>query len=112
LGVIDQCNKKANLTGSAPVFSYWFTYAAPLLDDRVGVPHCTDITYAFDNTLLSDQLTGNTPTARRLAELMSKALVRFAEVGDPSHPELHWPKYTLENKETMVFDTQVTAQKN
>jgi len=112
IGALDQCSKKATLAGSAPVFSYWFIYAAPLLDDRVGVPHCTDITYAFDNTLLCDQLTGNTPTARRIAEVMSKSLVRFAEVGDPSLPELNWPKYAPEEKATMVFDTQIAVKKN
>jgi len=89
--------------GSAPGYGYWFTYAPDLLDGRMGVPHCTDIAYAFDNCERADQLTGNTPTAKRIAAEMADAFIRFARTGDPAGPHLAWQRHDR-SVPTMVLD--------
>lgn len=36
---------------------------------------------------------------------MSEAWIAFAKEGDPNHPGIPaWKPYTLENRETMIFD--------
>ncbi|MEG3176716.1 carboxylesterase family protein [Sphingomonas sp. RB3P16] len=89
--------------GGAPGYGYWFTYAPDLLDGRIGVPHCTDIVYAFDNCERADQLTGNTPDANRIAATMADAFIRFARTGNPAGPRLPWRPHDR-SVPTMVFD--------
>ncbi|NWK98687.1 hypothetical protein DM806_24095 [Sphingobium lactosutens] len=99
--------KKAQ--GGAPAYGYWFTYAPDLLDGRVGVPHCADIAYAFDNCERTDQLTGNTMTANKIADVMAAAFVRFAADGNPAGTDLAWPRHG-EAVETMIFDRSSGAK--
>ena len=102
---VDQALIKA--AQSSQVYSYWFTYNPPaVLDGRIGAPHCADIPYFFDNAALCDQQTGNSPEANSIADLMSDALVQFAATGNPSRPQLAWPSFSPERRETMVFDVQ------
>ena len=106
---LDQCRKKQAL-GAAPVYSYWFTWASPILDGRIGVPHGSDIPGAFDNTANSDQFTGNTPEARRLAKVMSQAWINFATTGNPSQPDHAWPAWDPNVFQTMIFDNRVRVE--
>jgi para-nitrobenzyl esterase len=100
---VDQAIKKHAL-GRAPVYSYWFTLATPVLDGRIGCPHGMDLPAAFDNTARCDQFTGNTPEARHAAKLLSQAIVNFATNGNPSQPGLAWPAFDSKRLATMVFD--------
>ncbi len=108
---LDQARKKHALM-AAPVFSYWFTWPTPVLDGQVGVPHGSDVPAAFNNTALADQFTGNGPEARRVARLMSRAWVNFATTGDPSQPDLVWPRYDPINIQTMVFDSHSRVERD
>ena len=103
LGALDQCLQKAAL-GGAPVWRYWFRYAPALLDGRIGVPHCADIAYFFDNCAACDTLTGNTPEAHALAARASAALLQFAANGRPDLPRATWPAFTADGGSTMVYD--------
>ena len=105
LGVLDQCLQKAAL-GGAPVYRYWFRYAPALLDGRIGVPHCADIAYFFDNCAACDALTGDTPEARAVAARASGALLQFAATGRPDLPQAAWPAFTADGSATMVFDRE------
>ena len=50
-------------------------------------------------------MTGGTPEAYRLSDLMSSAWIAFIRTGNPNVEGLpEWPKYTAENGNTMVFD--------
>jgi para-nitrobenzyl esterase len=100
---VDQAIKKHAL-GGAPVYSYWFTLATPVLDGRIGCPHGMDLPAAFDNTARCDQFTGNTPEAQHAAKLLSRAIVNFATNGNPSQPGLTWPAFDSKRLATMVFD--------
>ena len=105
LGVLDQCLQKAAL-GGAPVYRYWFRYAPALLDGRIGVPHCADIAYFFDNCAACDALTGNTPEANALAARASAALLQFASSGRPDLPGAASPAFTADDGSTMVYDRE------
>jgi para-nitrobenzyl esterase len=102
---VAQATKKSAL-GAAPVYSYWYTLATPVLDGRIGCPHGMDLPAAFDNTARCDQFTGNTPEAQHAAKMLSRAIVNFAASGNPSQPGLAWPAFDSERLATMVFDAR------
>jgi para-nitrobenzyl esterase len=100
---VDQARKQHAL-GGANVYSYWFTWATPVLDGRLGAPHGIDLPCAFDNVARCDQFTGNEPDAQKIAKLMSRAWLNFATSGNPSQPGLEWPAFEPTRSATMVFD--------
>jgi para-nitrobenzyl esterase len=102
---VDQATKKHAL-GAAPVYSYWYTLATPVLDGRIGCPHGMDLPAAFDNTARCDQFTGNTPESQHAAKMLSRAVVNFATNGNPSQPGLAWPAFDSQRFATMVFDAR------
>jgi para-nitrobenzyl esterase len=102
---VDQATKKHAL-GAAPVYSYWYTLATPVLDGRIGCPHGMDLPAAFDNTARCDQFTGNTPETQHAAKLLSRAIVNFATTGNPSQPGLAWPAFDSQRLATMIFDAR------
>jgi para-nitrobenzyl esterase len=106
---VDQATKKYELR-AAPVYSYWYTLATPVLDGRIGCPHGMDLPAAFDNTVRCDQFTGNTPEAQHVARLLSKAIVNFATSGNPSQPGLAWAAFDSQRLATMVFDAHTRLE--
>ena len=84
---VEQAAKKHALR-AAPVYSYWYTLATPVLDGRIGCPHGMDLPAAFDNTARCDQFTGNTLEAQLAAKMLSRAIVIFANSGNPRQPGL------------------------
>jgi len=107
-----QAARKAAL-GAAPAYSYVYAWRTPMLDDRPGVFHSSEVSFVMDNAELCDQYSGRTPEALALAKQMSSAWVSFARTGNPNHAGLpHWPAFTAEGNETMVFNTECAARKN
>ena len=72
----------------APVYCYQFDWQTPILDGRPMAFHCAEIAFAFDNTTLAENMTGDGPEARSLAEKVSDAWIHFARTGNPNHPGL------------------------
>ena len=67
----------------------------------------------MDNAELCDQYSGRTPQALALAKQMSAAWASFARTGNPNHAGLpHWPAFTAEDNETMVFNTACEVRRN
>ena len=60
----------------APVYQYYFTWQAPMLEDA-GAWHTAELAFCFDNTKRCEQGTGNTSEAQALAKKMATA--RMAE---------------------------------
>lgn len=50
-------------------------------------------------------ITGDRPDKCELAQSMSEAWIAFTRNGNPSHKGIpNWAPYTMENRETMIFD--------
>ena len=89
----------------APVFTYFFTWQSPMLEDA-GAWHTAELAFCFDNTKRCEQGTGNTPEAQKLAKTMAAAWANFARTGNPSHHGLTWKPFEPERCPTMVFDNK------
>jgi para-nitrobenzyl esterase len=101
----EQAGRKAAL-GGAPAYAYIYSWRTPMLNDRPGSFHASEIAFAFDNAEICDHYSGVTPQAFALSSQMSGAWVNFARTGNPNHAALpQWPAYTAEERATMYFDT-------
>jgi para-nitrobenzyl esterase len=87
----------------APVFTYFFTWQSPMLEDA-GAWHTSELAFCFDNTKRCEQGTGNTPEAQALAKTMAGAWATFARTGNPTIESLSWKPFEPEKCSTMVFD--------
>lgn len=92
--------------GKAPVWNYLFAYEYPV-NGGITSFHCSEIVFAFHNISEphSRVATGGGPVALALQDKVAQAWVNFARSGNPSQPGLDWKPYTLERRQTMVFDT-------
>ncbi|WP_379129001.1 carboxylesterase/lipase family protein [Paenibacillus sp. sgz500958] len=91
----------------APVWMYrydWTMPGHPLLSKAV---HAAEIYYVF-NTLPLLQRFGLeiTPIMERLADYMQGAWIAFAHRRNPGTDEMPWPKYTTEDRATLIFDSE------
>ena len=86
-----------------PAYAYQVNWACP--DDHRRAQHMTDIPLAFDNTDKTGAITGNDERARKMAAIVSETFITFAKTGKPDNALIPtWKPYSLENRETMVFD--------
>jgi len=82
--------------GKTNVFVYYFQWNTPLEDGKLRAFHTADLPLEMRLTLY--------PESEQLSTLLSGAWAAFARTGDPSQKRLPWPKYTLEQRATMMFD--------
>lgn len=83
--------------GGAPVWLYSMNYDAPLA--LLGGMRCAWHTVELP---LSHRAVYY-PEQEELSKTIAHAFAEFARIGDPSDENLHWPAFTLEKKETMLF---------
>ncbi|RFU62941.1 carboxylesterase/lipase family protein [Peribacillus glennii] len=94
---------------SAPVWMYRFDYESKVFDGALKAFHALEIPFVWNNLSHPEtaNMTGNDPHRYKLAEQMHRAWIAFAHHGDPNITELpDWPKYDLENRATMLFNTK------
>jgi carboxylesterase type B len=79
---------------------YDFAWRSPNFNGRLGACHGLEVSFVFD-TLGNgtEPLLGANPP-QRLADAMHAAWIAFASRGNPG-----WPKYELQRRATMRFDT-------
>ncbi len=95
--------KAAQNRGKA--YLYVLKWAAPAFEGRFGATHGTDLGLVFGNA--RDPITGNTPEARKMAEMIGSAFVAFAKTGNPNCDKIpEWKAYDSESRATMVFDLE------
>jgi para-nitrobenzyl esterase len=100
-----QAARKADL-GAAPAYAYVYAWRTPVLDNRPGSFHASEIAFTFDNAEICDHYSAGSPEAFALSKQISTAWVNFARTGNPNHSGLpHWPTYTGNTRATMYFDT-------
>lgn len=86
----------------AEAWSYWFTWASPILGGLLGSYHGLEIPFVFDNLDRPgiEMLTGGGGHLQPLADRMADAWLGFARDGDPG-----WPAYEpAGDRSTMRFD--------
>ena len=106
-GQVEEADVRARQ--GAPTWVYQFSL--PASDRSRGAPHTIDIEHAFDNLKKPGAMSGTGPTAMRVADQLSTALIQLARTGNPNHAGLpHWNQHTLPNRETMVFDTRTRLE--
>jgi len=95
-----------------PTWMYELDFRSPAEGGRLGAFHTLDIPLVFDNVDKPGALTGTGPEARACAAAMSGAFIALARHGDPNGPgpsgpaAATWPRYDLNRRPTMIFDTQ------
>lgn len=92
---------EARVAHEEPAYMYEFAWRSPQLGGRLGSCHALELAFVFDN-LHQDENKGlvgpNGP--QELASAMHAAWVAFATTGNPG-----WPRYALDRRATMRFDT-------
>ncbi len=83
---------------------YEFAWPSPAFGGVFGACHALEIPFVFDTLDLGpDQMQGSllgSDPPQELADAMHGAWVAFAATGDPG-----WPRYDLDRRATMRFDT-------
>jgi para-nitrobenzyl esterase len=120
IGVISETRRLASIRlverklaiGSAPVFMYLFTWETDVGNGLFRACHSLEIPFVFD--IVDDiPLTGSRPDKYELAAAVSDAWIAFARSGNPSHPGIpEWPKYTVDNRDTMILDVPCKVMKD
>jgi para-nitrobenzyl esterase len=101
---LEQVRRKA-AQNAAPAYCYRFDWQPPVLNGRPMAFHCSELAFVFDNTARCENMTGDGPAARSLANRMSEAWVHFATSGDPNHAGIpQWKPFDPATNGTMVFD--------
>ena len=96
---------------AAPVYMYFFTWKPS--GNALGACHGMELPFVFNNVALQREMTGGTPDAYRLSDLMSSAWISFIRTGNPNVTGLPtWEPYTAENGNTMVFDRECKVVHN
>jgi para-nitrobenzyl esterase len=91
--------------GAAPVYMYLVTWETPFLNGAVHAGHGEDVPLVFQNVEEARSMVGAGPRPQQIADEMSSAFVAFARHGNPDQRHIpHWARYTLERRETMIFD--------
>ena len=88
----------------SPAYAYQLDWATPKDGRKFGAPHASDIQLVFDN-IDKPGATAIGQEAQTMADIMSETFIAFAHTGNPNNKMLpNWKKYSLEKRETMVFD--------
>lgn len=92
--------------GKTPVYNYLFAWEYPV-NGGITAFHTSEIVFAFHNVGEPHMrvATGGTPTAFALQDKVSQVWINFARTGNPTQPGLDFRPYTVEEPQTMVFDT-------
>lgn len=103
-GMVIESERRARQNG-APTYVFQLNWNTPVENGRWKACHTLDIPLVFDNVKYGAQMTGTSPEAQRIADLMSGAWIAFAKTGNPDAPDLpHWEPFTIDKRATMVFD--------
>lgn len=95
---------EARAKSGSPVYAYQLDWATPKYGGKFGAPHASDIQLAFDN-IDKPGATAIGAEAQKIADIISETFIAFAKTGNPNNKFIpDWKKYTMLNRETMVFD--------
>ncbi|MCQ2144644.1 MAG: carboxylesterase family protein [Bacteroidales bacterium] len=109
-GAIKQSCLKSE-QGGAKVFSYLFTWQPKT--NYLAASHGMELPFMFNNVMLQPEMTGNTPDAHVLENIMSSYWISFIKTGDPNTAGLPtWEPFTTDHQATMIFDDECRIRVN
>jgi para-nitrobenzyl esterase len=89
-----------------PAWVYQLDFASPVEPVR-GAAHTHDIPLVFGTIGAEGTVSGTGPAAQAVSATMMRAFVNLAAKGDPNGAGVPaWPKHTLPQRQTMLFDTR------
>lgn len=96
---------EARAEAAASTYDYEFRWRSSGFGGILGACHCLDVPFVFDNLDAPgiETVVGDAPPGG-LAESVHRAWVDFVAQGDPG-----WPRYDLDRRPTMAFDTESTV---
>ena len=110
--VIRQATAKQAL-GGADAYVYLFAWKSTVNDGALAACHGMELPFMFNNVAVQREMTGGTPEAYRMADLVSDAWIAFIKTGDPNCKGLpRWEPFNPEENPTMVFDNVTELRKN
>ncbi len=108
-GAIKQATLKSQQKGGAPVYHYLFTWQPTT--NVLGASHGMELPFMFNNVALQPEMTGNTPAAHALEDIISSAWIQFIKTGNPNHKGMtKWEPFTPEKPACMIFDNTCKMQ--
>ena len=91
--------------GGAPAYMYLVEWPSPSFEGKFGAVHGVDLGLVLADPRIP--ISGNTPGARRMADVMGSAFATFARTGDPNCDLVpHWSPYDRASRTTMVLDEE------
>ena len=110
--VIRQATAKQAL-GGADAYVYLFAWKSRVNDGALAACHGMELPFMFNNVANQREMTGGTPEAYRMADLVSSAWIAFIKTGDPNTRGLpRWEPFNPEENPTMVFNNVPALRKN
>ena len=103
---------EARARSDEPAFAYQVDFTSRV-DPRRGAEHAIDVPLVFGTLDAGGSQTGTGAEARAASARMQDCFVAFARSGDPNCRSVpRWPRYTLQERATMIFDTDVRLARN
>lgn len=93
--------------GTGKTYMYYFAKKNTRYD-WIGASHGCELPYVFHNFNKEEELVSG-PVIPSLADQTCGAWTAFAITTDPSYNGVKWPQYSLENRETMMFNDDTTV---
>jgi para-nitrobenzyl esterase len=84
-----------------PTWMYWFTWATPAFDGRLGSCHALDVPFAFHTLHRNgvEMMTGDDPRRFEVADTFSRVVIDLAH-----HGHVGWEPYSLPTRPTRRID--------
>ena len=110
--VIAQATAK-QAQGGADAYVYLFAWKSAVNDGALAACHGMELPFMFNNVANQREMTGGTPEAYKMADLVSSAWIAFIKTGDPNCKGLpKWEPFNPEDNPTMVLDNVPALRKN
>ncbi len=93
--------------GTGKTYMYYFAKKNTRYD-WIGASHACELPYVFHNFEEEQELVSG-PVVHELADQVCGAWTSFAVSVDPSYGGIEWPVYSLEKRETMMYNDDGTA---
>ncbi|MBR5735199.1 MAG: carboxylesterase/lipase family protein [Bacteroidales bacterium] len=99
--------------GGANAYVYLFAWKSDVNDGALAACHGMELPFMFNNVANQREMTGGTPEAYKMADVVSNAWIAFIRTGDPNCKGLpRWEPFNPDENPTMVFDNVSELKKN